>query len=441
MQSKPTLYASLAQHISTNLAVEDAFQYQRRLINLPVPHAKQKDILTSPAKRKVCCMGRRFGKTLYGSLEAVDDGQGGGALHGHKVLIASTSQDQSDVFWSYLKRWLQPLITSKSAYKNETKRVIELSTGGAIKVKTGRDADTLRGFDADKLILDECAFLDPSAWQEVGAPMLADRDGTAIFLSTPKRKNWFYVMYNRAIADTTGRWAAWHGTTFDNPHLSKQAVDELVMDMTEDGYRQEILAEFLEGSGQVFRHVDACATIKAPTRENPAEPYAGDFCMGVDTAQQQDYTVLTVMDRTTRQMVDLDRFNRVSWESYRQRIKTMFERWKPGVIEFEINSVGSPNFEALANDGLPVRAFETTAVSKPPLIESLILAFERKEITIFDDPVLVGELGAFERRVSASGRSQYSAPDGMHDDCVMSLALCWRNVIAGTGGRVAFIDW
>lgn len=395
-------------------------------ITLPTPHPKQREILASTAKRKVICTGRRFGKTLYGALEAVDDEIGGGALFGDKVLIASTSQDQSDVFWTYLKRWLQPLIHAGIAYKNETKRIIELSTGGAIKVKTGRDADTLRAFDADKLILDECAFLDPGAWFDVGVPMLADRNGTAIFLSTPKRKNWFYLLYNRAIADTTGRWAAWHGTTFDNPHLIKQAVDELVMDMTEDSYKQEILAEFLEGSGQVFRNIEDCAT--AHRLDGPE--HAHEYVMGVDTAQQTDYSVITVMDSYTHRMVDMDRFHRVSWEVYRQRIKVMHEKWHTENIIFEINSQ-SANFEALANDGLPVEAFETTGASKSPLIESLILAFERKELAILDDDILKGELGAYERKVSATGRSQYSAPGGMNDDCVMSLALCWRGVING----------
>ena len=47
--------------------------------------------------------------------------------------------------------------------------------------------------------------------------MMADRDGTALFLSTPVRKNWFYALYQRAVSDDSGRWKAWHATTLDNP--------------------------------------------------------------------------------------------------------------------------------------------------------------------------------------------------------------------------------
>lgn len=376
--------------------------------------------MRDPARRRVVCTGRRVGKTTLGALMAAR-----GLLRKQKVLIASTSQDQSDIFWRYLRTWLGPLVQSGMIYRNESKRVFEFGAG-LLRVKTGRDADVLRGFDADILVLDECAYLEPEAWYEVGAPMMADRDGTAVFLSTPIRKNWFYGLYQRAVSDTSGRWAAFHATTLDNPHLNQTAVHELAADMTEEAYRQEILAEFLEGQGQVFRNIDLCAT--APV----VEPYPGTFVMGVDTAQRQDYTVAVVLDANTRTMVDLLRFNNVPWAVYRERIAGLVQRWGVERVIFETNSIGGPNFEALAMDGLPVVAFETTPASKPPLIQSLALAFERKEITVQNHPVLVGELGAYEYKVSAQGRPSYSAPEGLHDDCVMGLALAWHGV-AGIG--------
>lgn len=377
----------------------------------------QQRVIDHPAKRKVVCTGRRSGKTTMGAIVACC-----GLLQRQNTLIASTSQDQSDIFWRYVTRWLAPLVDAGLVQQNKTKRTLEFGQS-LLRIKTGSDADVLRGFDCDILILDECAYLDPNAWYEVGAPMMADRDGTTFFYSTPARKNWFYQLYNRAVADTTGRWAAFHATTHDNPHLSAAAVAELAGDMTSDAYQQEIMAQFLEGAGQVFRNVEECAT--APR----VDPYPGEFVMGVDTAQQTDYSVLTVLDTKSRRMVDHDRFHRVPWSLYRGRVTAMAERWNCASIVFETNSIGGPNFEALQNEGLPVVAFETTASSKPPLIESLVLAFERREVSIFDDPVLLSELGAYERKVSpTTGRSQYSAPDGLHDDCVMSLALAWHGI-------------
>jgi hypothetical protein len=208
-------------------------------LTLPRLYAQQRDIMQHPAKRKVVCAGRRGGKTILAAYMAVDH-----LLHGKRVMLSSTSQDQADVFWEYIIDWLTPLLGH--LYKNEVKRIVKLGKG-QIQVKTGRHPDALRGGMADLLVLDECAYLDADAWRKVGAPMLADTDGTAIFISTPSRRNWFFELYQQAIQDTSGHWGAWHFTTHANPFLPASALDALVADMTEADYQQEILAEFLEG--------------------------------------------------------------------------------------------------------------------------------------------------------------------------------------------------
>lgn len=389
-------------------------------LTLPTPYALQADIIKHPAKRKVVCAGRRVGKTIMAALMAVD-----GLQAGKRVLLSSTSQDQADTFWEYIVDWLQPLIQSKTAYKNEVKRVIRLNAG-RIHVKTGSNPDVLRGGKSDLLVLDECAYLDADAWRKVGAPMLADTDGTAVFISTPARRNWFFELYHQAVADTSGRWAAWNFSTHENPYLPQSALDALTADMTEEDYRQEILAEFLEGEGAVFRYVsERCTASKRA-------PYRGRFVAGIDFAQMQDYTAIVVMDADTRTVVDYDRFRQMDWSVQRARIRMMADRWNIERIIAERNSAGSPNIEALQKDEhLPVIAFDTTPSSKPPLIESLVLAFDRGEITVLDDPVMKGELMAYERKVSHTGRSQYSAPAGLHDDTVMALALAWHGVTTG----------
>lgn len=387
-------------------------------LTLPELYTLQREIVDHPAKRKVINAGRRAGKTEMWAVGAIE-----AMLAGRKVLLSSTSQDQADIFWTRIKAWTAPI--HAYCYKNETKRILEFN-GGRIRVKTGSDADVLRGEDADYLIMDECSRLDPAAWFEVGAPMLADRDGTAVFITTPNRKNWFYLLYNRALADTSGRWKAWHFTSLANPYLNKLALNDLISDMTEEAYRQEILAEFLESGGEVFRNIEAVCKLK------PASgwQHGHEYVFGVDWAQKNDYTVISVMDKMTRQQVDMDRFNGISWSLQRGRLRALYDKWKPIEIHAEENSIGSPNIEALQNEGLPVTPFLTTAQSKPPLIESLALAIERGEIGLLDDGVLSGELAAYERKVSpTTGRSQYSAPEGMHDDTVIATALAWHGCI------------
>ena len=132
-------------------------------------------------------------------------------------------------------------------------------------------------------------YLAPDAWDKVGAPMLLDNNGDAWFISTPRRRNWFHDLYQKAKSDETGRWQAWHFTSFDNPHLSKEALDEITGDLTDEAYRQEILAEFLEGEGSVFRNI--VANLTAPAKASPARSLGHRMVMGVDWAQKDDYHV------------------------------------------------------------------------------------------------------------------------------------------------------
>jgi len=73
-----------------------------------------------------------------------------------------------------------------------------------------------------------------------------------------------------------------------------------------------------------------------------------------------------------------------------------------------------------------VRPFETTALSKTPLIDSLSLAIERKEITLLRNEVQRAELQAYQMERLPSGRYRYGSPDGGHDDSMMALALAWH---------------
>ena len=397
-------------------------------INLHRPHAKQAAFKRSTAKRKVIVAGRRGGKTTGVSDIAVE-----ALLAGRRVLEAAPTAEQTTAFWESCKKALADPIAAGHIYKNETDRVLRLPNGAQIKAKTAWDADSLRGDYADLLILDEYSLMDPSAWDEVGAPMLLDNDGDAIFIFTPKRKNHAFQLYQRALSDTTGRWAAFHYTSMDNTFLSKAALADIARDMTEDAYRQEILAEFLEGEGQVFRNIAAC--MKAPRDAAPGQHAGHRIVIGVDWGKQNDFTAISVFCATCRKELAIDRSNKLDYAFQRERLVSLATYWCVDVIEPEANAMGEPVIEQLQRerllDGVTLRPFMTTASSKPPLIESLSLAFERTEAQWIESPVWTGELEAYERRVSQqTGRSSYSAPAGVHDDTVMARALAWDAVSA-----------
>lgn len=357
-------------------------------------------------------------------------------LRGRRILEAAPVSDQTNAFWDACKRALAEPIAAGIVKKNETDRTLEIEGGGRIKCKTAFNADTLRGDYADLLILDEYSLMDPDAWNEVGAPMLLDNDGDAVFIFTPKRKNHAYHMFVRAQADDTGRWQAFQFTSFDNPHLSREALDEITSDMTDEAYRQEILAEFLEGQGSVFRNIAAC--LYAP-ETSPAAHVGHKIMAGCDWAQAHDFTVFSFGCADCRCEVDRDRFNKIDYAFQVQRLETMCAKWKPKAVLTELNSVGQPVFESLQRLGLPVIGFQTTATTKPPLIENLSLSLERAEWQFQADPVWTSELEAYERKVSATtGRSSYSAPEGLHDDTIIARALMlWQ---AGQQGNAAVVQ-
>lgn len=389
-------------------------------VRLPRLYALQSEILDHPAQRKVVVAGRRAGKTTLGAVAAAQH-----LLSGKRVLITSTTQDQADAFWDKLKAWLEDLLVLGDITKNETRRLLHHpNSGGRVRVKTGRHPDTLRGDHADLIVFDECALLDPATWYAVAAPMLADRDGSALFISTPRAKNWFFHLYQRAIDPANQpRWMAWRFPTHANPHLAAQAVAELQSEMPAHLYRQEILAEFLDNVGSVFRRIGAAVA------DTLRQPYTGNFIAGLDWARTTDFTVLMILDADSGHVVAYDRFNGVDWSAQRDRIAALVSRWQPERIIAEANSIGGPNIEALQDVGLPIVPFTMTAASKSPLIESLALAFEQGDVAIPDDAVLMGELEAYERSINRyTGRSTYSAPIGMHDDTVIALALAWYGI-------------
>lgn len=405
-------------------------------VHLKRPSKIQTEFIDSSAKRKVICTGRRAGKTSGVSILAVEK-----FLAGKRILYATPTQEQIDRFWQEIKIALSEPIQAGVFYKNETRHIIEVpGTEQRIRAKTAWDADTLRGDYGDVLILEEYSIMDPATWDEVGAPMLLDNDGDAVFIFTPKRKNHAWKLYQRAIGDTSGRWQAWHFTSYDNPYLSKEALAEITQDMTESAYRQEIMAEFLESEGQVFRNLAAC--MNAPKGATPEQHQGHRIVAGLDWAKQNDFTFTSLICSDCKVEVDKDRFNQIDYHFQRDRLKALYQKWDVAHIEAESNSIGEPNLEELQREGLPIVGFQTTATSKPPLIESLALCFEREECQWLDDPVCTGELEAYEVKMSAhTNRPTYSAPNGMNDDTVIGRALGWRAVLYSGAIEVFEAEW
>ena len=103
--------------------------------------------------------------------------------------------------------------------------------------------------------------------------------------------------------------------------------------------------------------------------------------------------------------------------------------------------MGKPNNDELRRMGLPVRDFVTTNATKADAIESLAAAFEQGNIRILDDPTLIAELQSYEVERLPSGMVRYSAPDSMHDDMVVSLALAWQGAMSAQRKRATVREY
>ena len=185
------------------------------------------------------------------------------------------------------------------------------------------------------------------------------------------------------------------------------------------------MALIVDDAGAVFRRVMAAATVEL--QEKPLKGH--EYVFGVDWGKQHDFTVIAVFDITTRSLVYLDRFNKIDYHIQVKRLEVLFGIFKPYVILAERNSMGEPLIETLQRNGLPVQPFTTTNSTKAEIIDLLALDFERGGIEIVNDYILIGELQAYAMERLPSGMFRYSAPEGMHDDTVIALALA--NYAAG----------
>jgi len=247
-------------------------------------------------------------------------------------------------------------------------------------------------------------------------PTLIDMQGDEYYAGTPKGMNGFFRLFNI----NSESWAHWQMNSYVNPHIPARELDALKLTMTERAFQQEIMAEFLEDGGGVFRFVRDAATL------NPKPPRKdGQYVIGVDWGRTNDATVFIVLEIGANKVRRMDRMTDTDYASQRMRLKVLSNSYNNAIVLAEANSIGQPNIEALQLMGVPVQGFMTTNASKAEIIQALELAFERKQLEILDDEILINELMSYASERLPSGLVRYSAPEGMHDDCVIAMALAW----------------
>jgi hypothetical protein len=383
-------------------------------LSLHNPHPAQKQVLDCDSRFIVMMAGRRFGKSLISQTISIDT-----AVNKKRVAYITPTYQLGKIFFKEIVDLLPLEIYSK----NESDLVINFITGGSIRFFTGERLDNLRGLKFHLAVIDEASFIPnlEDGWLNSIRPTLTDFKGKAIFLSTPRGKNYFYSLYSKAEPN----WKSFKFTTYDNPYIDPQEIDDARKQLPDVVFEQEYMANPAENAANPFgtQFIRNCIT---PVSTMPVVAF------GIDLAKSVDWTVIIGLDENGN-VAYFDRFQ-MDWHNTKQNII----RLPKCPILVDSTGVGDPILEDLQREGVNIQGLKFTSTSKQQLMEGLQSAIHQGKIG-YPDGIITQELEIFEYQYGATG-VKYSAPSGYHDDAVISLALAWQNFSLKRGtGRYAFL--
>ena len=368
-------------------------------IELPQPHENQQLILDSDARFRVVMCGRRFGKSELSQVEMISS-----ALQGMSVSYITPTYNLARTFFDKLTKVI-PFENNKSEL------MIRFPNDGSIQFFTGERLDNLRGRKFHLVVVDEASFIPnlEDGWKNSIRPTLTDYKGKALFLSTPKGKNYFYSLFMKGGEPD---WQSFKFTTYDNPYIDKHEVDDARNQLPSAVFEQEYMANAMENASNPFgsNHIQECI--------KPLSPFPVQF-YGIDLAKSFDWSVIIGLDEHG----DVAYFNRFQkdWKHTREEILTI-DRSKPVMIDS--TGVGDAITEDLQSQFSHMTGFKYTSTSKQQLMENLASVIHKKDIG-FPHGIIKEELDVFEYQFTSNG-VKYNAPSGFHDDCVNALALANR---------------
>jgi hypothetical protein len=428
------------------------------------PHPTQRQWLMCDAKTKVASCGRRWGKTEAAAIDAATM-----ALYhpGSVQMIVSPTYDQSRLIFDYVERLMLGSMVRPFTKIVRTPYPRLTAFGSLIMARTAdEDGRNLRGHSADRVIVDEAAYVRDSVIHEVISPMLADRNGQLVMVSTPFGKNHFYRAFLRGqegdgcrvLGDgeegdprsTLSSQPSTRSFTFAswaNPHISREYIEEQRNVLSPRQFAVEYEAQFLDDQTSVFPWDDIEAAAAAGDRCRVSGVGERDHeCVvaGIDWARYSDYTAVVAVGVSEWgcEVVAMDRFNGMGWALTTERVAQFLRKHRVTAALTDQTSIGD-----VAQEQLRSKLFENgidTAVegylfsnqSKRDLIEHLAMRFAQGTIAIPRDEQLMRELQYFEYELTSSGNVRMNARSGFHDDLVTALALaCWQARSAGTAGR------
>jgi hypothetical protein len=237
-------------------------------MSLSIP---QQEIFDDESRFKVCSSGRRFGKTFLSMYEIARAAR----FPDQRIFyIAPTYRMGKQIIWKQLceemrdRRWVRKI--------NESDLTLTLINKSTISVRSADNFDSMRGVSLDFCVLDEASFMKKEVWTEVLRPTLSDRQGKALFISTPTGFNWFYDMW--MFGKTAKDWASYQYTTIEGGQVTEEEVESAKLDLPLKAFLQEYEARFENAGHLIYYSFDMDKSVKSYTEEQPRDIYVGlDF--------------------------------------------------------------------------------------------------------------------------------------------------------------------
>lgn len=384
-------------------AIQLNMNKSRSLIKLPQPHTGQRVLMDEERRFNVACMGRRFGKSAFGVNRLVKYGY----CQNQPVAWFAPQYKLLDEAWRETKARLLGAIINTDKQQHR----LELRGGGSIDFWTLDNPDAGRSRKYGLVIIDEAAMARnlEEAWIAAIRPTLADLQGKAWFLSTPKGNNYFKTLFDRATHDPN--WAHWQMPTSTNPYIRKEEIEEMRHDMPSIVFDQEILAQFVDMAG---------ALMKREWIRYLSAPASITITMGVDLAlsekQTADYTGCVVMAKDTLghfYVLDAQRI-RAPFHAVLLFIQQMADKWNPATIAIEqVQFQAAVVQELLRTTPLPVRGVRP---DKDKLTRFLPLLARYEQGMVYHVP---GLPGIFEEEL-------LQFPIDEHDDFVDAASYAFQ---------------
>lgn len=381
-------------------------------------------MLQNPARFKFLTIHRKAGKTALASNKLIMKSL---KQRGIAWYVAPTYAQGKEIVWrdpEMLFKYLPREVLLKKP--NESELTVPFVSGSILSVKGADKPDSLRGPNPMIVVLDEVYLMKKEIWTEILLPIAMANPLMEIWMiGTPKPVGRFWhelkETFERRMKAGDPNYYAMTLTADDSGILSAGQLAEAKATMTQAAYEQEFGCVYHGEDGIVFRGIERCRTGEEYRETVP--DLKCRFQFGIDLARLVDWTVITGVNRATFRVDYFDRFNQIDYQLQKARIEATLRRYGNGMANIDATGVGDPIVQDLQARGLNVTGITFTEAMKANLITNLALMIEQGKIKIPEIPTLIEELQIFGYETTKSGRIRYSAPEGRHDDCVLSLAL------------------